>query len=150
MAKTFSYDPSLITDGGVNQMRFELGDTMIDKEEETCALCDEEYQAIIGKSSEDGKGFGYAKFKCLEAIVMKLAYEVDYSSSGMSFSLSQRYPRWKALYDEEKKDRNQKHQYPTANPAALGDNRIDGGHYFRLGMNDNDRIPPNPYPFRSR
>lgn len=144
MAKTFSYDPSLITDGKVNQMRFELGDTAVEGGEETCALCDEEYQAIINETAKKGKSFGYAKCKCLDAIVSKLAFEVDFSTDGLSMSLSQRYERWKEMLSGEKR----KHQYISANPTALGENSLDSGHYFRLGMNDNDRIPAPVFPFR--
>ena len=31
----------------LNQMRFEIGDTMVEGEKETCALSDEEYLSII-------------------------------------------------------------------------------------------------------
>lgn len=144
MAKTFSYDPSLITDGKVNQMRFELGDTSVEGGEETCALCDEEYQAIINETAQKGKSFGYAKCKCLDAIVSKLAFEVDFSADSLSVSLSQRYERWKEMLSGEKKKR----QYISANLTALGENSLDGGHYFRLGMNDNDRISAPVFPFR--
>ena len=39
---TYSYDPSNLKENGVDLMRFELGDTMVDGKEKTCALCDEE------------------------------------------------------------------------------------------------------------
>ena len=44
-----------------------------------------------------------AKIACLRAIVMKLAYEVDTSVDGLSYSLHQRFERWKAMLDEEEK-----------------------------------------------
>lgn len=101
MAKgVYTYDPSQIYDGGLNQMRFELQDNIIEGEGVTCALCDEEYNAII--SNEDG--WRRAKFKCLKAIVMKLSYEVNTSTDGLSYSLSDRYPRWKDMYDRMKKE----------------------------------------------
>lgn len=98
--RTYTYDPSQIYDGGLNQMRFELQDNIIEGESVTCALCDEEYNAII--SHEDG--WKRAKLKCLGAIVMKLAYEVNTSTDGLSYSLSDRYPRWKDMYDKMKKE----------------------------------------------
>lgn len=98
---TYSYDPTKITEGGLHQMRFELGDTIIDLEGITSPLCDEEYNAILEKY---GKSWRKAKLKCLEAIVMKLSYEVNTSISGLSYSLSERYNRWKDMLDEAKKE----------------------------------------------
>ncbi len=140
--QTYDYDPTKIKDGGKDQMRFELGDTAIEGGRDTCALSDEEYTAIINGETE--RGFQYAKYKCLEAIMMRLAYEVDYSADGLSLSLSQRYDRWKELWLRMQKQ----YQYITANPVALGDNKLDGGHYFRLGMNDNPRTVRPYSPFR--
>ena len=99
--RSFSYDPSKITENGMDRMRFELGDTVIDMEGITSPLCDEEYLAIINKY---GKNWRIAKLKCLEAIVMKLSYEVNTSVGGLSYSLSERYERWKKLLDEAKKE----------------------------------------------
>lgn len=98
---SYSYDPTKITDGGLDQMRFELGDTVIDMEAITSPLCDEEYNAILTKY---GKNWKKAKLKCLEAIVMKLSYEVNTSVAGLSYSLSERYNRWKEMLDEAKRD----------------------------------------------
>ena len=97
---SYTYDPTKITEQGMDQMRFELGDTVVDLEGITSPLCDEEYRAILGKY---GKNWRTAKIKCLEAIVMKLSYEVNTSLDGLSYSLSERYERWKKMLDEEKK-----------------------------------------------
>lgn len=97
----YTYDPTKITDGGIDQMRFELGDTVVDLNEIASPLCDEEYNAILTKYGENWRK---AKLKCLEAIVMKLSYEVNTSVSGLSYSLSERYERWKAMLDELKKE----------------------------------------------
>lgn len=99
----YTYDPSKITEGGLDQMRFELGDTVVDMGGITSPLCDEEYRAILAKY---GKTWRKAKLKCLEAICMKMSYEVDTSVGGLSYSLNQRYDRWKAMLDEEKKKAN--------------------------------------------
>lgn len=98
---TYSYDPTKITLRGLDQMRFELGDTVVDMEGIASPLCDEEYIAII---TTYGKSWRTAKFKCLEAIMMKMSYEVNTSIDGLSYSLDQRYERWKKLYDEAKKE----------------------------------------------
>lgn len=97
--RSFTYDPTKITDGGVDQMRFELGDTVVDMEGIASPLCDEEYDAILDKY----KNWRMAKLKCLEAIVMKMSYEVNTSVGGLSYSLDQRYERWKKLLEEDKK-----------------------------------------------
>ena len=44
---TYTYDASKIAEHGLDQMRFELGDTMVEGGVETCALSDQEYKAVI-------------------------------------------------------------------------------------------------------
>lgn len=114
---TYTYNPSKITDGGIDQMRFELGDTITDMDAITSPLCDEEYKAIIDKY---GKNWRMAKFKCLEAICMKMSYEVNTSVGGLSYSLSERYDRWKAMLDEAKKELKALKGVPRAgHPGSL-------------------------------
>lgn len=112
-APTYSYDPAQIYDGGLNQMRFELQDNIMEGGAVTTALCDEEYKTII----EHEKSWKRAKLKCLKAIIMKFAYEVNTSTDGLSYSLSERYERWKAMYDSLKKETIV--AVPTCNPSAL-------------------------------
>lgn len=113
----FSYDPTKITEEGVDQMRFELGDTVTDMDGITSPLCDEEYNAIIKKY---GGNWRKARYMCLKAIVMKLSFEVDTSVGGLSYSLNQRYDRWKKMLDEEKKSLGAMHGVPRAgNPGSL-------------------------------
>ena len=113
----YSYDPTKITAGGVDQMRFELGDTVVDMDGVTSPLCDEEYAAIIQKY---GKNWKRAKYECLKAICMKLAYEVDTSVGGLSYSLSERYNRFKELKDAAKKELKAKGNLPrVGNEASL-------------------------------
>ena len=113
---TYAYDPTKITEGGLDQMRFELGDTVLDMGPITSPLCDEEYAAILGKYGVWRK----AKLKCLEAICMKLSYEVDTSVGGLSYSLNQRYERWKRMLDEAKKTDTALAGVPSAgDPGSL-------------------------------
>lgn len=128
--RTYSYNPANICDSGVDQMRFELGDTIVDLGEVTSPLCDEEYQAIINSTPKWKK----AKLKCLKAIVMKMAYEVNTSTDGLSYSLSDRYERWKAMYDELKKDTQV--AVPICNPNALGGKNGED-MYFHYDMLSN-------------
>jgi len=117
MPPTYSYDPTKITDGGRDQMRFELGDTVIDLGPIASPLCDEEYDAILKKFGANWRG---AKLRCLEAICMKLAYEVNTSLDGLSYSLAERFDRWKKMLDEEKKKANAVSGVPRAGfPGSL-------------------------------
>lgn len=134
MQPTYSYDPTQITENGVDQMRFELGDTVIDLEAISSPLCDEEYMAIIEKY---GKNWRKAKYMCLKAIVMKLSYEVDTSVDGLSYSLSQRFERWKAMLDEEEAKLKAFHGVPRANKASLSP--AGGTPYFYNDMQTNHR-----------
>lgn len=135
MPATYSYDPTRITENGLDQMRFELGDTVVDMNGVSSALCDEEYEAIIAKY---GKSWRKAKFECLRAIVMKLSYEVNTSVGGLSYSLSERYNRWKEMYDEEKKSMAGIYGVPRAgDPGSLSPH--GGTPYFYNDMQANRR-----------
>lgn len=135
MPATFTYDPEKITEGGLDQMRFELGDTVVDMEGISSPLCDEEYNAIISKY---GKKWRVAKYHCLRAIVMKLSYEVTTSVGGLSYSLSERYERWKAMLDEEKKAMSGIYGVPKAgDPGSLMPH--GGTPYFYNDMQANRR-----------
>ena len=132
---TYSYNPAKCQDGGIDQMRFELGDTVLDMEGMTSPLCDEEYSAIIAKY---GKNWRRAKYECLKAICMKLSYEVNTSVSGLSYSLSERYERFKKMKDEAKKELAGISGVPRAgNPASLMPH--GGTPYFYNDMQANRR-----------
>lgn len=134
MQPTFSYDPTKINENGIHKMRFELGDTVIDLGGISSALCDEEYQAII---DQYGKSWRRAKFMCLRAIVMKLSYEVDTRVDGLSYSLSQRYERWKKMLDEAEAELKAMSGLPIANKSALSP--AGGTPYFYNDMQTNRR-----------
>ncbi len=65
---------------------------------------------------------------------MKLSYEMDTNVSGLSYSLSQRFERWKAMLDEEEKKLSGVLAMPRADPRA-----ISGKHYFHADMHANPR-----------
>ena len=129
MPGTYTYDPAKIADGGRDKMRFELGDTIVDMGSVTSPLCDEEYDAMLSMYPN----FKRAKLECLKAIVMKLSYEVDTSTEGLSYSLSSRAERWREMLKEAKKDLSK--GVPTANPAAIYGR--DEPHYFRTDLHAN-------------
>lgn len=132
---TYTYDPEKITEGGLDQMRFELGDTVVDMDGITSPLCDEEYLAIINKHKSHWRK---ARYLCLRAIVMKLSYEVNTSIDGLSYSLDARAERWKQMLDEEKKGLSALYGVPRAgNPASLMPH--GGTPYFYNDMQANKR-----------
>ncbi len=126
----YTYDPTKINRDGVDRMRFELGDTTVDMGALTSPLCDEEYAAVLGQN----KNWRRAKIACLKAIVMKLSYEVDTNVSGLSYSLSQRYERWKTMLEEEEKKLLGAMALPRADPCS-----ISGKPYFHADMHANPR-----------
>lgn len=134
---TWTYDPTKITTGGRDQMRFELGDTVVDMGGISAALCDEEYDALL---SAHGGSWKMARYECLKAIVMKLSYEVDTSVDGLSYSLHQRYERWKKLLDEAKKDLVGALAVPVAgDPGSLIPNPNGETPYFYNDLHRNPR-----------
>lgn len=135
MPKTYTYNPSRIDDNGLNQIRFELGDTMVENGEDTCILCDEEYTSLLNKAYKDKKSWKTVKIHCLKAIVMKLSYEVDYSVADMSLKLSTRYNHFKGMLDELEKS-----QQSASLMSFIGGNIKEDNPYFYLGMQENPKI----------
>lgn len=141
MARTYSYDPSKYSENGHDRMRMELGDTVVDGGADSCALCDEEYDALIKNYYTDGgQSWSYTQFKCLEAIYMRMSYEVDFKLGPASYNMQQRADRWKEMYTE----RRSAFTVPVVSDGALGKGRVDGGHYFRNGMQSNKRALFDP------
>ena len=90
---TYSYDPSLINDGGLNQMRFELGDVFVLEPEKTAYLSDEEYLAAIEGSSS----WRRAKLRLVETLISCFSYKVDTKVDEVEWKLNQRVDEWKDL-----------------------------------------------------
>lgn len=129
---TYSYHPEKLDTDNISRMRLELGDTTFAPGELTAALCDEEYRLIISQT----KSWKKAKMKCLDAILMKFAHQVDFSMDGLSYSFSQRVEFWKNLRDEMRKTSSL--AVPTANPLSLN-GRIGGEAYFYNDLHSNPR-----------
>lgn len=127
---TYSYKPELLATNDVYRMRLELGDTTFAPGELTAALSDEEYRNIIGGT----KSWKKAKLRCLDAILMRFAHQVNFSMEGVSYSFSQRVDFWKKLKDEMKKEAST--AVPTANPMSLGGG-MNGDMYFHFDMHAN-------------
>lgn len=127
---TYSYDVSKVMDGGLNQMRFELGDVQVYDNEQSAYLADEEIVAVI----EAHKTWRMAKFKLVEHILHRFAYEVDSTSGPVSFKLDERYQHWKKLYDELKKEAE------SAAAVPGGPSGRKRPPYFFEGMHDNHEL----------
>ena len=130
----YSYDPTQIKAHGKDQMRFELGDTLVDGGADTCALADEEYEAILKELKESKKAWLFAKLAILEAILFKLSYQVDTKIDVLSYALGARAEQWQKLYDKIKKDILASTSVPTMAPDAELKQP-----YFYLGMQSNSR-----------
>lgn len=138
--KTYSYEPSLITDKSVNQMRFELGDTEVSRSTLCEAahhgflssmMCDEEYQALI----ESNKNWKKAKIACLTHILIQMAYDVDkFTIDGLSLDWSGRYARFQQML----KSLQTEDDIPSVHPSVMGKDG-KGRHYFYDGMLRNPR-----------
>jgi hypothetical protein len=140
---TYSYDPTQIKAGGKDQMRFELGDTFTDEDAETCALADEEYTAIIESytSGNATKKWKRAKLDVLQAIVFKLAYQVDTKIDVLTYDFGERAERWKALYDELSQELTAADSIPTMSAEATHKQP-----YFFGGMLNNPYAKPDARP----
>lgn len=89
----YSYDPTKINDGGLNQLRFEIGDCLVDEPEKTAYLTDEEIlAAIIGSRT-----WKRAKLRLIETLLMRFSYEVDTKVHEAEWKLSQRVDEWEKL-----------------------------------------------------
>ena len=131
MSKTYEYDPTKISEYGKDRMRFELGDTLVEGREETAALSDEEYKAIIGST----KSWRKAKLLIVESIMRRFSYEVDEKVGPLSLSLHQRYDAWVAMYEQLKKE--------AANISVPGTGPNSSQSlppYFYEGMHDNPEV----------
>ncbi len=132
---TYTYDPGQIGTSKKDRMRFELGDTAVEGGAETCALSDEEINAVLSLYPNRWK---MAKFKLVESVYMRFASEIDTRVGPLSLNLQDRADHWKKLYDDMKKEVSGL-AAPSVNPSALGEGAVDGGHYFYSGMMSNPR-----------
>ena len=130
MTRSFTYDGAQIADSGINQMRFELGDVLVEEPDKTALLTDEEITAMIAAFPQSWRR---AKFELIKSILYRFAPEVDTKSGPVQWSLSQRYAQWKALYEELKKELSIVSSLPE----------MPGAHhrppYFFEGMHDNEQ-----------
>jgi hypothetical protein len=143
---TYSYDPTRIRERGKDQMRFELGDTLVDGGADTCALSDEEYTAMLEGLKDGKRAWMYAKLYALEAILLKLSYQVDTKIDVLSYGLGARAEQWQKLYGQLRKQILDNYGAPSIAPSAEAK-----PPYFHTGMDDNPRTAmpyDTGFPFR--
>ena len=143
---TYSYDPTQIRARGKDQMRFELGDTQTDGGADTCALADEEYEAVLAELKAGKKAWLCAKLAVLEAILFKMSYQVDTRIDVLQYGFGDRAERWQKMYDALKKQILATASIPTLAPSIT-----ETPPYFHKGMEENPRAchgaggPPSPF-----
>jgi hypothetical protein len=140
----YTYDPKEIRARGKDQMRFELGDTLVDGGAETCVLADEEYIALLDGLKDGKMAWLFAKLIILQAILLKLSYQVDTKIDVLSYGLGKRAEQWQKLYEMLRKQYLANVGFPTM--AACAENKHP---YFHTSMQDNPRTLLNTnFPFR--
>lgn len=113
-------------------MRFELGDTMVEGKEKTCALTDEEYTAIL----EMNKSWKRAKLACLEAIFRRFSYEADTQTGPLSLQFGNRAKLWQEEYEKLKASVSQNCLSAAAISAQGNESKKP---YFYTGMMSTER-----------
>lgn len=131
---TYSYDPAKIRERGKDRMRFELGDTVTEGGADTCALSDEEYDAILDGLKEGKKAWVRAKLAVLEAIMFRFSYQMDTKVDVLQYGLGDRAAHWKQLYDDLKKQVRASVSVPAMASAIQ-----NTPPYFHTGMEENPR-----------
>lgn len=135
MAKgTYTYEPVNIMNAGLDKMRFELGDTMVEGGADTCALTDEEIIAALETFPQNWKK---AKLMLLESICRRFAFEVDTKEGPLSFSFSERAKLWREDYEKLKKEVSLESMSVFSSAAATGKSHTRP--YFYTGMLRNPR-----------
>lgn len=125
---TYTYDPTAINDRGLNQMRFELGDCLVEEPEKTAYLCDEEYLAALQSPT-----WRRAKFRLLETLLLRFAYEIDTTVAGLKLNLHQRVDFWEREYKRVKAEVDAE---DISSSGALKTSNRGRPPCFWLGMND--------------
>ena len=132
MARTYEYDPSKIGEYTIDRMRFGLGDTMVEGKAYTCALCNEEYEAVLKKYPDRWKR---AKLACLESICRRFAYEVDTQTGPLDLALGARAKLWREDYEKLKEECGEDTVVPPYGTAPDGRSKPP---YFYTGMMENE------------
>lgn len=129
---SYSYNPADLKENTMSRMRFELGDTMVQGAENTCAVTDEEINAAIDSYPKSWKK---AKLMLLESLYRRFSYEVDTKTGPLTLNLHDRAVMWKEDYLALKKEIQQ--ESCSVPPFAGG--ATNKPPYFYTGMQQNER-----------
>ena len=136
MKKSYNYNPAMAGEYGMDRMRYELGDVMVEGGPDTAALCDEEYAAIISDPVMTTRQWKKLKLRCLESIMRRFSYEPDTKMGPLSLALGDRADRWRKMYDDLKNELSSGSASPSS-IIMLADNPKTGDitqPYFWNGM----------------
>lgn len=131
----YTYDPLKINDLGKNQMRFEIGDTVVCGGADTCVLSDEEYEGALSGIENNALAWKKAKLYLLGAILHKFSYQADTKIDVLQYNFGERAQRWKRLYDDLKKEVSS-----TQSAPKMGADIINKPPYFYTGMGENKYV----------
>lgn len=125
----YTYKAENAVELGRDRMRFELGDVMVEGGSETCALTDEEYDSVLSRFPAKSQ-WKRAKLEIIKSVLFKFSYEVDTRVGPLDLKLSERYNRWKKMFDDLQKELAASGA-PWASPQMT-----KGLHHFEIGMHD--------------
>lgn len=132
MGRSYTYTPENIPACGLDRMRFELGDVMVEGGPDTAALTDEEIRAAL-EMYPGMDGWKRAKLALAESVCRRFSYEVDTKTSKLSLALGQRAKMWSDMYAALKEEVDAE---DVSIPVSVNENQ---GHkpYFYTGMMQN-------------
>lgn len=133
---TFSYDPSLLADGGLNAMRFQLGDVFVEEPEKSAYLSDQEILAAL----ESSRTWKRAKYKLIESLLRRFSYEIDTKVDSLDLKLHQRLDAWEREFKRLKLEIDGE---DIASNSNLRAGRFGRPPCFRIGQHDWRRRPCN-------
>lgn len=129
---SYNYNPANVKEYGLDRMRFELGDVMVEGRNETAALCDEEITAAIETYPKSWKR---AKLMLLESLCRRFAYEIDTKTGPLTLSFQDRAELWRKDYEKLKEE--------VSNEGISVPGPMKGcgkPPYFYAGMQQNRRV----------
>ncbi len=135
MAKgAYTYEPGRLKEPGMDRMRFELGDVMVEGGSETTALTDEEIQAALDMYPKSWKR---AKLMLLESLCRRFSYEVDTKTGPLQLNMQERAKLWRSDYESLKKEVSAEScSIPRFGAGGQGEWKPP---YFYTGMQQNER-----------
>ncbi len=144
---TYTYDPKKIKEHGKDRLRFELGDTQTDGGAETCALSDEEYEGLLDEIQPGKRAWLRVKLDAVNAILHKMAFEVDTKIDVLEYKFGDRAERWQKLKNTLEKELLGMTSVPLIDASIR-----KTPPYFHTGMQGNPNAADSPaaprFPFK--